>query len=220
MRTAKIFQPKDTEALGEFIRQHPLASLVSCSANDIEATPLPLLAELDAEGRVVELIGHMARSNRHVEMLEQNPRAIGVFLGAHGHISPSWMRDRTQAPTWNFETAHFVIDVSFAETQDETAEAVDRLLQRMEEGRPNRWDSSELGPRYDTFIKHIVGFRASVVDARIKFKLGQNELADVYADILSGLEGTGEIGLACRHAPAKCRPIGPPLAPTSNWWVV
>ena len=196
MRTAKIFQPKDIEGLGEFIRQQPLASLVSCLADDIEATPLPLLAELDPEGNVVTLVGHMVRSNRHVEMLEQSPRAIAVFLGAHGHISPSWMRDRTQAPTWNFETAHFVVDVSFAHTQDETAEAVARLLDAMEEGRPNRWHSSELGPRYDQLIKHIVGFKAKVVDARIKFKLGQNERADVYEDILSGLEGTGEIGLA------------------------
>ena len=134
MRTAKIFQPKDAEGLGEFIRQQPLASLVSCIENDFEATQLPLLAELDLEGNVVELIGHMARSNRHVEMIEQNPRAIAVFLGAHGHISPSWMRDRTQAPTWNFETAHFVVDVSFVQTQDETAEAVARLLDAMEDG--------------------------------------------------------------------------------------
>lgn len=196
MRTAKIFQPKDAEGLGEFIRQQPLASLVSCIENDFEATQLPLLAELDLEGNVVELIGHMARSNRHVEMIEQNPRAIAVFLGAHGHISPSWMRDRTQAPTWNFETAHFVVDVSFVQTQDETAEAVARLLDAMEDGRPNRWHSSELGPRYDQLIKHIVGFRAEVIDARIKFKLGQNEREDVYADILSGLEGIGQSGLA------------------------
>jgi len=41
MRTAKIFQPKDIEGLGEFIRQQPLASLVSCLADDIEATPRP-----------------------------------------------------------------------------------------------------------------------------------------------------------------------------------
>ncbi|MFP6681483.1 MAG: FMN-binding negative transcriptional regulator, partial [Gammaproteobacteria bacterium] len=149
MRTAKIFQPKDAEGLGEFIRQQPLASLVSCIENDLEATQLPLLAELDPEGNVVELIGHMARSNRHVEMIEQNPRAIAIFLGAQGHISPSWMRDRTQAPTWNFETAHFIVDVSFVQTQDETAEAVARLLDAMEHGRPNRWHSSELGPRYD-----------------------------------------------------------------------
>lgn len=196
MRTAKIFQPTDTETLGEFIRQQPLASLVSCLADDVEATPLPLLAEVDSEGNVIELIGHMARSNRHVQMLEKNPRAIAIFLGAHGHISPSWMQDRTQAPTWNFETAHFVVDVSFVQTENDTAEAVALLIEHMENGRPNRWYSNELGPRYDQLIKHIVGFRANVVDSRIKFKLGQNERSDVYADILSGLEGTGQNSLA------------------------
>ncbi|MFP6682075.1 MAG: FMN-binding negative transcriptional regulator, partial [Gammaproteobacteria bacterium] len=51
-------------------------------------------------------------------------------------------------------------------------------------------------PRYDQLIKHIVGFRAKVIDARIKFKLGQNEREDVYADILSGLEAAGQRGLA------------------------
>lgn len=196
MRTSQIFQPENPAALSEFIRRQPLALLVSTGVQESDATALPLLAETDADGSIVAFIGHMALSNPHVRLLQQNPRAMATFLGAHGYISPSWMADRTQAPTWNFEMANFLVDVSFAEKQAETVHAVNLLVDAMEEGRPGRWRAAELGARYDVLIKHVVGFTARVVDARIKFKMGQNERSDVYDDILAGLEKTEQSALA------------------------
>lgn len=42
----------------------------------------------------------------------------------------------------------------------------------------------------------MIGFRAQVVASRVKFKLGQNEREDVYADIIGGLRRTGNMPLA------------------------
>lgn len=196
MRTSAIFAPSDRRDLALFIEKHPLAHVVSASGDEIEATPLPLIAETDAAGGVVALIGHFACANRHVEMLRQTSRALCMFHGAHGYVSPSWMRDRTQAPTWNFETAHFVVDLTFAKHESETAKAIELLLDAMEGHAPTRWRSHELGERYDRLLRGVIGFRAKVIDTRVKFKLGQNERDDVFADIVAGLQRTGNASLA------------------------
>jgi predicted FMN-binding regulatory protein PaiB len=148
MRTSATFAPSDQRDLALFIEKHPLAHVISASGDEIEATPLRLIAETDAAGVVVALIGHFARANRHVESLRQTSRALCIFHGAHGYVSPSWMRDRTQAPTWNFETAHLVVEVAFAEHENETAKAIELLLDAVEGEAPTRWRSHELGDRY------------------------------------------------------------------------
>jgi transcriptional regulator len=106
------------------------------------------------------------------------------------------MQDRTQAPTWNFETAHLVVDITLAQHEAETAQAIELLLDAVEGDTPARWRSHELGDRYHRLLRGVIGFRAQVISTRVKFKLGQNERDDVYADIISGLQRTGNIPLA------------------------
>jgi transcriptional regulator len=149
------------------------------------------------------MIGHFARANRHVDMLRQTSHALCIFHGSHGYVSPSWMQDRTQTPTWNFETAHLVVDVAFAEHEDETAKAIELPLDAVEGKEPARWRSHELGDRYNRLLRGVIGFRAKVVDARVKFKLGQNEHDDVFADIVAGLQRTGNTSLAQAMAHAN-----------------
>jgi hypothetical protein len=50
--------------------------------------------------------------------------------------------------------------------------------------------------RYPWLLRAVIGFRATVLESRIKFKLGQNERDDVYRDIVTGLQRTGNPRLA------------------------
>jgi transcriptional regulator len=209
MRLSSTFVPDDAGALARFIKLNPLAQVVSALGDDIEATPLPLVPETDASGAVKALIGHFARANRHVDLLRQSRRAICIFQGPHGYVSLSWMQDRSQAPTWNFETAHLVVDVDLVRDEAETAAAIELLLGAVERDESGRWHSHELGDRYTRLLRGVIGFRAEVVDIRIKFKLGQNERDDVYADIIAGLLRTGNVPLALamrRHNPTRPYP--------------
>lgn len=196
MRTSTIFAPPKPHSVAQFVRVNPLAQIVSWSGDDIEATPLPLVPELDDQGAVRALVGHFSRANRHVEIVRSNSRALCTFLGAQGYVSPSWMRDRAQAPTWNFETAQFLVDIALASEESETALAIESLLDQVEGDVANRWRSQELGERYPRLLHGVIGFRATVIEARVKFKLGQNERDDVYQDIIGGLRRTGNSRLA------------------------
>ena len=191
MRTSPLFAPRSPDAVDQLVAAHPLALVISANGGMPLATPLPLLLERGSDG-VMTLIGHFPRVHPHTEVLRREPRALAVFMGAHGYISPSWMADRTQAPTWNYETAQLEIDVEFDDSSAATDEALAQLVEHMEHGRPNAWSIADMGARYARLSAAVVAFRARVTTTHLKFKLGQDERSDVRADILAGLADTGE----------------------------
>jgi predicted FMN-binding regulatory protein PaiB len=196
MRTSEIYTPADPAAVSRFIAANPFAQVVSWAGEEVQATPLPLLAEADETGAPIALIGHFAKANPHVELLKRSTRAVCIFQGLHGYISPSWMRDRTQAPTWNFEAVHCVVDIELASHEGQTIQAIEDLVEHLEAERRQRWRSPEMGERHAILLRGVIGFRARVLETRVKFKMGQNERDDVYADIVTGLLDSGGAPLA------------------------
>jgi len=189
MKTHPIFKPDSPADVDRLIATHPFALVISSGTGTPLATPLPLLLERDAKGEMA-LLGHMPRAHPHTDLLRRQPRALAVFLGAHGYISPSWLTDRTQAPTWNYETLHFEIDVEFDDSAEATETALTQLVDHMERGRPNAWSVADMGARYATLAPAVVAFRARVISTYAKFKLGQNERHGDLSEILMGLERT------------------------------
>lgn len=188
------FAPRSNDDLSTLVQQQPLAWVVSGSAaaDNFRATLLPILVEREADGRIARLVGHFARSNDQYKLLMQDPKAVMLVLGTNGYISPSWMQDKTQAPTWNYASAQFFVDVEFFE-QPEAIEAHLRELVQTMEGQTTRatavpaWQVDDMGARYASLASRVIGFRATVRNVRAKFKLGQDERDDVFRDIVVGL---------------------------------
>jgi len=170
----------------DLIAGHPLALVISACEGEFVMTPLPMLADTDADGRLVRLVGHMALSNEHTEVLRAHPRAQFVFLGPHGYISPRLLDDRNWGPTWNYAVARVEADVTFR--PEKLDEALRRLVARLETGRPGAWSVEELGERYERMARRIIAFDAEVRAVDATFKLGQDEQPDVFRQIVAGLE--------------------------------
>ena len=185
-QTPAKYAPRSDDDIVRLVTENPLAWVVS--TNGPFATPLPLRPWLDADGRLIGLIGHFARSNRQWERLRDNPRALALFMGPHAYISPSWMRDRVQAPTWNYASAVFALELDFLTDEAALRALLGDLIDAMEAGRDNAWSLPEVDARYAGLSRGIVGFRARIVGAKATFKLGQDERDDVFTDILDGLE--------------------------------
>lgn len=185
------FAPPSAGEIARLLHGFPLAWLVTAANGEFQATALPFRPRFDAAGRVTELVGHIPRHNPQTAILRANPRAFVLFTGPQGYISPSWMADRTQAPTWNYASAQFTVDVQFTEGDAELDPLMNELVDAMEAGRPRAWGTTDMGPRYRKLADRVIGFHAVVRSARVKFKLGQDERDDVYADILKGLAATG-----------------------------
>lgn len=175
---AAIFEPAHADDPARLIAAYPLGWLVSASFN---ASPLPLIAETGADGAVVSLFGHCARSNPLVADFRADPKGLILFNGPHGYVSPDLVSKPDWAPTWNYAVLRYRVEVELVE--GETRDAIERLVDAMEGGN---WSPERVGPRYETMLAHIVAFRAHVRSADPVFKLGQDESAAGFAEIAQG----------------------------------
>lgn len=181
-------EPFGARSDGDVLRlvtEHPLAWVVA--REGMAATPLPVRPLLDGEGRLTGLISHLSRRNPQLEVMRAAPRATLLFMGPQGYISPSWVSRRTWGPTWNYASAAFDCSLEFIDDAEGLRALLDDLAGSLEAGRPNAWSVEEMGPRYDQLSRHIVGFRATILDQRAVFKLGQDEDDNVFGEILAGL---------------------------------
>ena len=174
------------------IQEHPLVWVVSTTAGTSPlATMLPVLPVAGPEGEVTALVGHFARNNAQLSMLRSEPRAFILASGVNGYISPSWLRDRTRAPTWIYVGAQFTVDIELFDEPGRIGEHLRELVDTMEMGRSDAWRIDEMGARFHSLSKGVVGFRAVVREMRARFKLGQDERDSEFHDITLALDGAG-----------------------------
>jgi transcriptional regulator len=188
---AGIFDPKSDEQVLRLVLGHPLAWIVSSGSEGLRASTLPLRPRVGSGGRIEVIEGHIPRSNpQHADLLRDG-RALVLFMGPQGYISPSWVSNRTWAPTWNFAVAQFLVNVEFDETPARLDAHLQDLVETMERGRPGAWNIAEMGSRYETLKRMIVTFDAKVLEQRPRFKLGQDERDAVFAEIIAALGTSG-----------------------------
>lgn len=184
------FTAIDDAALAQLIAGHPLAWIVARAAPEA-ATPMPMLAELDERGAPRSLLGHLPKRHPLVGHLGGDPRAVFLFQGPHGYISPEVLGDKDWAPTWNFAVATIEADVLFDEALTDTA--LRTLVAHMERDRLEPWHVEAMGDRYATLRDKVIGFRATITARHARFKLGQDEDQPVFDQIVAA-EGDSELG--------------------------
>ena len=191
------YAPKHATDVTDLVSAYPFGWIVGGGA-----TALPFRPILD-NGQLVALHGHFARSNPQVARLQAEPEALILILGPHGYISPSWMADRTQAPTWNYAGAAFRCRIEFIDDQAETLALLGDLIDHMETGRDKAWSLTDMGPRAQSLSRGIVAFRAEILEQQTAFKMGQDERDDVYGDIVRGLTDQALLGAMARQNPGR-----------------
>jgi transcriptional regulator len=192
--STSVFSPRSDADIVRLVNEHPLAWIVP--RGDLSyAMPMPLRIERVEDGRIATLVGHAPRHFPQVQQLRQDPRALLLFMGPHGYVSPSWFHDRTQAPTWNFAIAQFDARIDFIDTPEDLDRVMRDLVDAMEAGRPNAWSVDDMHARYAQLLARILPFRATVLGSEAKFKLGQDERDDTWPEIIDGLERGGHAGL-------------------------
>ena len=179
------FSPRQRKDVKELIEAYPLCWIVSDSAGERYATPLPLLPEQGADGEVQSLFGHIAFSNPQQKALEKDARATILCMGPQGYISPRLVSNPGWGPTWNYAVCRFETEVQFV--PDETDTALAKLAEALEGNSPGAWNPGFMGERYHQLRKHIVAFRARVLETHARFKLGQDENETVFKDIVERL---------------------------------
>ena len=188
------FAARSPQDVADLVQSHPLAWVVSCAAT-VHGGPLasavPLLVSHGPDGRITRIEGHLPRHAPHAAALRVDPQVRLLWMGPNAYVSPSWMADRTQAPTWNFAAVQCRARLVFDDDPAALRTHLEALVNRHEAAHDAPWRVDETGARYTGLAERIVAFHAEGLEWTERFKLGQDERDDVYADILRGLRVGG-----------------------------
>ena len=164
----------------------PLAWVVSAdTSGEVLSSQVPLLPLPEKCGEVTGLLGHLSRNNPLVARFREWPTAAILFQGPDAYASPSWYANRDCAPTWLYVNATCTVDVALRE--DLTDHALERLVERMEQDRPERWNLAEIGHRYRSLQQRVIAFTATIRATKARFKLAQDEPPEVVRSTIEAL---------------------------------
>lgn len=188
------FNARDPQLAATLIREHPLASLISCDDEGLPfVTHLPL--HLDEREAGFVLLGHCARPNPHWRYLQARPRAVVTFLGPHAYQSPRIYADLQRVPSWNYVAVHCTVEARLVDDADGKDRLLKTLIADHEPPYAQQWRSlpEDFAGK---LLAGIVGFELQVTDLQCKIKLNQHRPeshAALHAAYASGNEREREL---------------------------
>jgi len=186
----------DEATVGELLRNHGAADLVTLTADGLVATLLPFIY-LPEAGEHGALHGHVARNNPQWKLPAVGD-ALVIVRGPDAYISPSWYASKAEhgrvVPTWNYLTAHVYGRLVIHDDPDWTEDLVRRLTAKHEGGREHPWSLDDAPRAYiEGQLRAIVGLELLISRVEAKAKLSQNRPAADVDGVISGLRERGDM---------------------------
>jgi len=164
------------QAAVDLMRRLRFGTLVSIHNGEPQFSHIPLLVDVDADGKLLRLRGHFARANPHWTALAESPEATVIFNGPNAYVSAQWYTPgNPAAPTWNYVVVHVRGTIRLATSETVTSGIVDDLIRANEADLPVQWDLASYSPeRRAALLPHIIGFSFEITAVEPKFKLNQH----------------------------------------------
>jgi len=187
----KHFEEPRVARIGELIRRHSFATLVTTGEDGVAVSHVPLHYE-PARGPHGTLTGHLARPNPQTRHLYAGDAALAIFQGPHAYVSPTWYEGAPNVPTWNYAVVHAHGRVAAFEDETRLSALLAELGSTYEEG-PEPWRYEALPDDYRRrMLRGIVGFEIAVERLEGKFKLSQNRGEADRARVAAALERSAD----------------------------
>lgn len=173
------FAESRTEVLHQFMHQHPLATMITFGANELNANHIPL--ELDpAPAPFGTLRGHVARANPVWQHFSKDVEALLVFQGPQHYISPSWYPTKKEhgkvVPTFNYIVVHAYGPLRIIDDRMWLRGLVGRLTDRHEAVTAQPWKVTDAPDDYvEKMAGAIVGIEIPITKLIGKWKVSQNQ---------------------------------------------
>jgi transcriptional regulator len=177
--------------LQEFIRQYPLATIVTCGSSGLEATHVPVVLHTD-QGANGTLRCHLARANDHWKDLQSSSAVLAIFHGTDHYITPSWYPAKREhgkvVPTWNYVAVHVRGRARLFEDQNELIEHLRTLTDQNEQAFAQPWSVADAPQSYiEALTKAIVGIEIVIDKIEGKCKASQNQPQSNRTGTVAGL---------------------------------
>ena len=169
------FREERLPVLHDFMREHPLATLVTIGPDGMSANHLPLMV-MESRDPYGSLVGHVARGNP-VWKTADTP-ALVIFSGPEHYISPNWYASKQEhgrvVPTWNYSAVHVHGVLRIHDNRDWLLNLVTRLTGETHERQFEApWKVSDAPAEYvEGLLKGIVGIEIPIDRIEGKWKMG------------------------------------------------
>ncbi len=180
------FAVSDEDAVFDFVRQNPFATLVSSQGTELTASHIPFLIERQSDQTV--LLGHVARANPQWKAAA-GQAVLTIFQGPHVYISPAWYESDNVVPTWNYQAVHAYGTLELIDNREHLLEVLVRSIETSESYRDLPWSLDANDPEFvDELLKGIVGFRIPIDRLQAKWKLQQNHSEERRRKVITALD--------------------------------
>ncbi len=192
MYTPAHFAETRLDVLHQFIRQHPLAALVTSGPDGLEATHVPMVLHPEIEPQGV-LRCHVARANPQWKSIDPQRPALVIFSGPEHYITPSWYAAKKEhgrvVPTWNYAAVHVSGRAKLFDEENALLEHLNALTKQSEAPFEKPWAVSDAPAEYvQAMAKAIVGIEMTIERLEGKWKASQNRPRADRPGIIAGLE--------------------------------
>jgi len=191
MYIPRHFRQDDSAVLHDFIRSHPLATLIVHGGDGFDANHVPLLFDPKGGDHGV-LRGHVARANPVWHAAVDGIPALAVFHGPQAYVSPGWYPSKRDdpkvVPTWNYAVVHAHGTLTTVDDPDWLYTLVTALTEAHEQPRPTPWQVTDAPPEFiERMVGAVVGIELTVERLEGKWKLSQNRSAIDRGGVVAGL---------------------------------
>jgi transcriptional regulator len=194
MYLPELFREQRFEALRDFVRTHPLATLIASGSEGLSADLVPMLLS-GTEGKA-RLRGHVARANPVWRRVAAHEPVLVLFTGAQHYVSPNLYpskRDTGEVvPTWNYSVVHARGQIDWIQDKEWLRGLVGELTNEQERSQPAPWHITDAPPPFlDKMLGAIVGFQIELETLVGKFKASQNRSVPDRAGVRAGFTAEG-----------------------------
>jgi len=194
MYLPKHFEQPSTEVLHELMRAHPLATLVTMSADGLNANHLPMHCST-TPAPFGTLHGHVARANPVLKDLANGTEVLVIFHGPDAYITPSWYATKKEtgkaAPTWNYVVVHAYGVMRVVEDAAALRRHIELLTDMHESAFPEPWKVSDAPDEFvEQLMARIVGIEMVITRLVGKWKLSQNQPVPNRTGVVAGLRAS------------------------------
>lgn len=167
---------QDRAFLHAFMREFSFVELVT-TAPTLRITHIPSVLD-PAKGRYGTIFGHISGLNDQVKAIRGGERAVVVFRGPHGYVSPGWLvtdTSRQGVPTWNFAAVHASGRLRAVDDPETKYQLLATLIDQYERGIGGTSYDFRALPKADVMAraKGIQPFELEIDQLEGKFKLFQ-----------------------------------------------
>lgn len=174
------FLEKDINEIKRIIQEFPLATLITSSANGLEANHLPFLVDFK-NNALQNLLGHIAIGNPIYQNIKDNEEVLVVYKAEDSYISPNWYPTKKEnhkvVPTWNYQSVHLYGKIKFLKDIKSLLKIVGKLtkLYETQVGESDPWTIKQAPKDFmNEKLSNIIGIQIKITKILAKSKLNQN----------------------------------------------